>query len=380
VRAGVRIGGGIDPVAVCLAVTLGLAGCGGHGPSAASPPSPPPTQPPPASLHPVAGLLYYDENANGVLDAGEDVRLPHVLLTIGGRPVETDARGEFVAGDVPAGTRTVEIRAESLPPYYRAGRLPSVAVPMPDGARLAVPVVLPIGSNQPNVYLAFGDSITAGDGSRGSRGYRSSLQSQLRDYWGQAAVVDDGVPSTRSDDGALRLGGSLAAERPAYALILYGTNDWNLSACRHVYTCFTIENLRSMIRQARAAGTVPVVATVIPANPAYAGADGRNAWIDETNAVLIPMARAEGAVVADLHQALLAEDPSLSRVFTDHVHPNDRGYAAMADEFFRAITAPVGTVALAQEAFELPAPVGPPEAAVSSARRQRPLQVGFRRH
>jgi lysophospholipase L1-like esterase len=107
-----------------------------------------------------------------------------------------------------------------------------------------------------------------------------------------------------------------------------------------VYTCFTIENLRSMIRTAKAANTMPVVSTVIPANPAYQGADGRNAWIDETNAVLIPMVRSEGGVVADLHAAMLADD--LPTLFTDHVHPNDRGYAAMADEFFRALTQPVG--------------------------------------
>ena len=82
-------------------------------------------------------------------------------------------------------------------------------------------------------------------------------------------MINDGVPSTRSDDGAARIAGSLAAERPAYVLILYGTNDWNLSACRRAFPCFTIENLRSMIRQAKAAGTVPVVGTIIPANPAY---------------------------------------------------------------------------------------------------------------
>jgi acyl-CoA thioesterase-1 len=213
-----------------------------------------------------------------------------------------------------------------------------------------VPVVLPIGANRPNVYLAFGDSITAGDGSRGARGYRTELQSRLRDYWGRADVVNDGVESTRSDDGAARIGGSLAAERPAYALILYGTNDWNLSACRRVITCFTIENTRSMIRQAKAAGTIPVVSTIIPVNPAYVNRlpEARNAFVDETNAVLVPMARAEGAIVADLHAAMLAETPDLPELFSDHVHPNGHGYAVMADAFFRALTQPVGAAPAAQ--------------------------------
>lgn len=354
-----------------VALVLTPAACGRETPALPAAPSPAPAaSPTPASVHSVAGVVFHDEDGNGVLDGGEDVRLPHVVVSLGGRSAESDAAGSFAAAEVPAGRRAVEIRAESLPPYYRPGRLPTVTVPMPEGAQVAVPVVLPIGANHPHVYLAFGDSITAGDGSRGSRGYRTTLQSRLRDYWGRAEVINDGVPSTRSDDGAARLGASLAAERPAYALILYGTNDWNLSACRHVYTCFTIENVRSMIRQARAAGTLPVVGTIIPVNPAYVARlpEERNAWIDETNAVLVPMARAEGAVVADLHAALIAETDDLPALFSDHVHPNDRGYAVIADAFFRALTGPVGAASTAQDAV---GPV-PPDAAGSSENRQRP--------
>jgi acyl-CoA thioesterase-1 len=360
-----------------------LAGCGRSSPTAAPVPSPAPTPtPPPPSLHPVTGVVFYDENDNGTIDAGEDVRLPHVVVTMGGRATETDEAGAFAATEVPAGTRTVEVRTDTLPAYFRAGRLPAVSVPLPAGAEVPVPLVLPIGANHPNVYLAFGDSITAGDGSRGARGYRSVLQSRLRGYWGRGDVVNDGVPSTRSDDGAARLGGSLAAERPAYVLVEYGTNDWNLSACRRVITCFTIENVRSMIRTARAAGTIPVVGTIVPANPAYASsrlADERNFWIDETNAVLVPMARAEGAVVADLNRAMKEASPDLPALFSDHVHPNDRGYEAMADEFFRAVTRPAGAGPAAQ-AVDPPDAAGPPEAAGSSANAHRPREVGRRRH
>ena len=364
---------------VLAALALFLEGCGRANPATVVIPSPSPTAvPTPASVHPVSGVVFYDENGNGVIDDGEDVRLPHVVLNLGGRSAESDAEGSFAASAVPAGTRAVEIRPESLPPQFRAGRVPTVAIPLPEGARVPVPVVLPIGSNRPNTYLAFGDSITAGDGSRGSRGYRSPLQSSLRDYWGRADVVNDGVESTRSDDGAARMGGSLAAERPAYVLILYGTNDWNLSACHRVITCFTIENTRSMIRQAKAAGTIPVVSTIIPVNPAYVNrlADERNFWVDQTNAALVPMARAEGAIVADLNAAMRAQTPDLPELFSDHVHPNDRGYSAMADAFFRALTQPVGAAPTAQ-AFE-PGAAGPPEAAGPAAYRQRPRWVGLR--
>jgi lysophospholipase L1-like esterase len=324
------------------------------------------------SVHPVSGVVFYDENGNGTPDPGEEVRLPRVAVTLGGRSAQTDGEGAFTIADVPAGVQALTIGGASLPPFYRPGRLPAVSVPLPEGARVPVPVVLPIGSNRPNVYLAFGDSITSGDGSRGNRGYRVSLQQQLQDYWGRADIVNDGVESTRSDEGAARLGASLAAAAPAYALILYGTNDWNLSACHRVITCFTIENVRSMIRTAKAAGTLPVMSTIVPANPAYVDrlAEQRNGWIDETNAALVPMARAEGAVVADLHAAMLAASPDLPTLFTDHVHPNDRGYAAMADELFRALTQPVGPAGAGQGPVELPGVAG--SAAVSSGKRHRP--------
>ncbi|HEX5633198.1 MAG TPA: SGNH/GDSL hydrolase family protein, partial [Gemmatimonadales bacterium] len=245
-------------------------------------------------------------------------------------------------------TRPVSLSAPSLPPFFAAGRTSTVPVPPPAGFELAVPVVLPIQGNHPNVYMAFGDSITQGDGSRGRRGYRDTLARDLRDYWGAAEVVNEGESATRSSDGAARLGARLRAVRPAYALILYGTNDWNSFVCRHVDECFTLPSLRQMIREARAAGTVPVVATLPPANPASRDplAADRNSWVLETNSLLRPLVRAEGGVLADVHAAFLDEAGSnLPALFTDHVHPNDRGYSVIAAEFFRAITRPVGASA-----------------------------------
>jgi lysophospholipase L1-like esterase len=139
-----------------------------------------------------------------------------------------------------------------------------------------------------------------------------------------------------------RLPDSLARQRPAFALIHYGTNDWNGFGCRTL--CGTAENLRRMVRACRAAQTWPVVGTIVPANPAYEDrmASARNAWIVATNAEIRVMATTEGVSLADLHAAFVREEPSLEALFSDHVHPNDRGYAVMAAEFFRALAAPRG--------------------------------------
>src|SRR5262249_37191884 len=153
---------------VLLVVLLpGLAGCGHATPAAPVPAPSPSPSPSPVSLHTVAGAVFYDENGNGTLAPGEDVRLPHVVVTLGGRTAESDGAGSFAASEVPAGTRAVGMKADTLPPFFQPGRLPTVPVPMPEGTEVTVPAVLPIGGNRPNVYLAFGDSVTAGDGSRG---------------------------------------------------------------------------------------------------------------------------------------------------------------------------------------------------------------------
>jgi lysophospholipase L1-like esterase len=97
-----------------------------------------------------------------------------------------------------------------------------------------------------------------------------------------------------------------------------------------------------MVSQCRAGSSLPVVATLIPANPAYESrmASARNDWIRATNAEIRSMASSEGVPLADLHAALLSEGETLEPLFSDHVHPNDRGYSVMAAEFYRVITAP----------------------------------------
>ena len=321
---------------MAIAAALVLGACGGGG----SPTAPPVTMPP-VPGHPVAGFVFYDQDGNGMADSAEEVRLPGVTVQVGGRSARSEARGRVVVSDVPAGSHGAAARPETLPAFFRAGPAAAVQVPQAAGSEVAVPAVLPIGSNRPNVYMAFGDSISAGDGASDGEGYRSYLQADLRSYWGGAQVVNEGIAGTRSDRGADRIGDSLNRRRPAYSLILYGTNDWNRLECKDEFPCFTIDAIRSMIGAAKAFDSLPVVGTIVPANPAVVtlAPPERNEWVSRMNDLIRPMVRQEGAVLADLHAAFLRE-PSLPSLFVDHVHPNDRGYQIIAQEFFRAITQP----------------------------------------
>lgn len=295
---------------------------------------------------PVAGVVFYDANGNGLRDAGEDGTIPGVVVRFGSANGQSAAGGRFTVAGVPEGSRTAAVDSASLPPFFVAAPVAAMTVPQAAGTDLAVPAGPPIGSNRPYTFMAFGDSITQGDGSRRREGYRRTLQDRLSAYFGvRADVIDEGLSATRSDDGAGRIDAALRGERPAYTLVLYGTNDWNVFACRSVDTCFTRANVVSMIRSIKAAGGLPVVGTVPPVNPAFTdrSAADRNAWIEGTNAALKPLIVAEGGVVADVHAAMLREaggESGLPALFSDHIHPNDRGYDAIADAFFRALVTP----------------------------------------
>src|SRR5712691_1864760 len=180
-----------------LAIAAILAACGGSGggTSGATPVGPTFT---------VSGAVFYDENGNGVLDPSENTRVPDVMVEIAGHTARTSkVLGEFSVEAVPQGTQTVTVRAGSLPPYYVVPASRSTSVP-PSQA-LLIPVTLPIGSNRPNVYMGFGDSITIGDFSSDDRGYRGRLEDRLIAHFGRGSVPSEGVEAPKSTSGADRI-------------------------------------------------------------------------------------------------------------------------------------------------------------------------------
>jgi acyl-CoA thioesterase I len=317
------------------------AACGGGSPTG------PGGTPTPVPGSPVSGFVYYDENGNGTADPAETVRLPSVGVTVGGVAGSTSSGGRFSLPSVPNGAQTAQTRPDALPAYFTPGTPVSVSVP-PSGD-VAVPAVLALGPRaKANVYLAFGDSITWGQGSSDGSGYADELQADLRAFWGKAGVTKDGVPGTKSNKGESRLGASLNTYRPAYVLILYGTNDWNDVECRNAPPCYTIDSLRSMVLQARDAGAFPIVGTIPPVNPGWADKDAaaRNDWVKGMNDLVRAMARQQGAPVADVHAEFLKQ-ASLPPFFTDFLHPNDAGFQLISRAFFAAITQPISATSSA---------------------------------
>ena len=320
-------------LALCAALAVTLSACGGGGSPSGPTPQPSPSTVPGAT---VVATLYYDENQNGRADTDEGIRIPDVEVSIGGRTARSEkTTGRAVVTGVPAGTQSVTLRADTLPPFYALGQLSTtVQVALPDGGQVMIPLTLPIDNNQTNTYMAFGDSITRGDGGTAG-GYPADLQTRLAQHFGGAFVNNRGADSTNSFEGVERVRRNLNS-RPAYTLILYGTNDWNAPECQDNPNCHTVDNLRLIVQNVKTFRSLPFLATIPPSNPTM-NPESRNKWVADVNNLVRPMALQQGAFLVDVEKAFLNQGGDLSRFFSDHVHPNDAGYQLISQTFFEAI-------------------------------------------
>jgi lysophospholipase L1-like esterase len=283
-------------------------------------------------------VVFYDENGNGTLDGNEEiVRVPDVEVTVAGHSGRSERRtGRAQVQGVPAGTQSVSVRPDTMPPFYAAGPAATVSVPTAPDATVALPLTLPIGDNQPNVYMAFGDSITAGDGLPATAAYPARLEARLSEHFGFASVRNRGATGTNSFEALERFQRNFNGHQPAYTLIMYGVNDWHDEVCKENPDCHTVDNLRIVVRRVKVLRSLPFVATLAPVNPSLNPAE-RSQWIVDVNARIRVMAREEGAFVVDLQRAFERQGGDLTRFFLDHVHFNAAGHDVMAAAFFEAI-------------------------------------------
>ena len=173
------------------------------------------------------------------------------------------------------------------------------------------------GDNDRNVVVAMGDSITAGYGVGAADSYPVQLSAMIG-----RTVVNTGVNGERSIAASGRVNGVLSRYKPAYLLILYGSND----ATNGGDPAATVAGLRSIVLAARANKTVPILGTIPPAFGSHAFS---NPGVDALNPFIRQMAQEEGVAVADIHGAL--NDPALFQ--DDGLHPNAAGMRRIASAF-----------------------------------------------
>lgn len=313
-----------------LVCVLSFTACGGGtGPSAPAP-----------TRGTVRVVAYLDENGNGRLEEGESIRIPGAEISYAGVSGRTAPSTGAFSIDVLQSPQTLMVNASSLPPFYRG---PASSVVSPAAGIVNVPITLPLGPGAvPGVFLAFGDSITNGRvGVGDGQGYTGQLERMLAAHFGRARVINDGLDSSSSERGDERIMDSLLGGRPAFTLILYGTNDWADPRCDNL-PCFTIPSLRSIIRKVKAQGGHAFLGTLLMTNVGddFRASPQRNSWIAAQNVLIRQMAGEEDAVLVDLNRAFGEAGVPLPDLFSDYIHPSALGFKVMADTWFAAITNP----------------------------------------
>jgi len=157
------------------------------------------------------------------------------------------------------------------------------------------------------VILAFGDSLTRGNGARPEESYPAVLA-----RLSGRQVINAGVSGEESEAGLKRLPGLLAAHEPHLLILCHGGNDF----LRKKDQRRLASNLKEMIRLARSQGSEVVLLGVPKPGLFLSSADVYEAVAADTGVVFIE------DLVADV-----LSDASLK---SDAVHPNRRGYELMA--------------------------------------------------
>jgi lysophospholipase L1-like esterase len=178
------------------------------------------------------------------------------------------------------------------------------------------------GGNDPNLIAALGDSITAGYGV----GEASCYVSRLAGLTGKR-VLNFGVGGAESGAGAAQVGSVLGGYKPGVLLIFYGAND----IIHGKGTGYTIGNLRTMIRAARANKTIPIVATLTPTFGAHRF---MNSTARTRSQSIRDLAREENCLVAEVWN-LFGENSAY--ILDDGLHPNASGHALIAQAFWEAM-------------------------------------------
>ena len=198
-------------------------------------------------------------------------------------------------------------------------------------------------------FLAFGDSITAGENGEDGQSivtqpsiidvpnsYPTQLTMMLADrYKSQSpTVANAGVPRETAFDGANRIDGVIDRVHPQVLLLLEGVNDLtgNLPSDSNRILTALSRDLRSARDHLLVAA---FLSTLIPQNPAGYRSHNANE-IEPINAMIRDLAASQRAVLEDSYAAFGGH---LEYLDADGLHPLPMGNQVIAQAFFAAIQA-----------------------------------------
>ena len=314
-----------------LLVLASAVGC-----SSPSSPTPPPPPPPP----PEAPLLSCQENVARatVNNGGLAITFQTPEATRGQSPVTVACSPES-GSTFPIGLTTVTCTATDALQRQTNCQFSVTVTKLPQLSRVR--------------FMAFGDSFTAGEvtfpGSTASlesirkqvvvpsAAYPAVLERLLRARYqfqfDAITVANQGLGGEKTADARNRFFAALNSLRPEVVLLMEGYNDIPGGADGAASTA--AREIRIMAAEARLRGMRVFIATPVPGRPSGNKAINPVLLLDYANRMR-DVAAQEGAVLVDLYATL--GDPQ-RYIGVDGLHPNEAGYARMAELFFQAIQA-----------------------------------------
>jgi len=161
------------------------------------------------------------------------------------------------------------------------------------------------------VILAYGDSLTAGNGAPSAQNYPSLLAEKL-----QRTVINAGVPGEISENGLKRLPALLDKHQPELLILCHGGNDMIRKLDKHELA----KNLRAMIDEA-ISRNINVVLIGVPKPGLFL----ESLYIYEQIA---------GEYNLPIEREVVPKVLADNALKSDLIHPNARGYAIMADSIY----------------------------------------------
>ncbi len=171
------------------------------------------------------------------------------------------------------------------------------------------------GSNDPNLVIAVGDSITRGLGVAASQAYPAVLSGLI----GKTVrnLGSDGARVVISTDAIV---GALSRYQAGFVVILFGANDVITGGD----TESIISALRTIVVTAKGRNTIPVLMTLTPMSGNH---ELWAATASNLNGRIRQLAGETGAALVDLESAFDGAETYLQE---DGLHPNATGQAVIA--------------------------------------------------
>jgi len=165
------------------------------------------------------------------------------------------------------------------------------------------------------VILAFGDSLTRGNGASQDKSYPAVLQQLIG-----RRVINAGVSGEISSAGLERLPHVLDEYHPQLLILCHGGND----ILRHKNMTELQSNLKQMITLSRERN-IPVVLIGVP-RPALFSMESASPYVTLSNEMNLPF-----------ESRVLPEVLSRNEYKSDQIHPNSEGYKIIAEAIYRLI-------------------------------------------